>query len=190
MNRAFTAFGKSAPPQRNQPAVMATTFGAGNGERTMQRDLALGYAGKSKGGRRTRRYTRPVPRSEPDRRAASPRATQVPSPATPLPMMRAPETIDKQPDIDSPSSTTNVSVLVTPARDVEYLKLYDHLGDTTSVGSASGRLRLFYPMFRSADGRVFMEHRIVNPRTGELTSKYALIQEATGDPLVEDFELC
>jgi hypothetical protein len=156
----------------------------------MQRDLALGYAGKSKGGRRTRRYTRPVPTSEPEQRIASTRATQVPPTDAPLPTMRAPEPNDKQPDMNSQLSTTNVSVLVTPARDVEYLELYDHLGDTKSVGSASGRLRLFYPMVRSADGRVFMEHRIVNPRTGELTSKYALIQEATGDPLVGDFQLC
>ena len=85
--------------------------------------------------------------------------------------------------------TSGVSVWATPVNGTGAVELYANPADDVSVGQASGRMLLFYPMIRTSDGHVFMEHRIVNPQTGEMSSKYALIQTPGSDPAVTDFQL-
>lgn len=160
---------------------MDATFGVGGGERVLQRDLSLGYAAAGNGPR-TRRSARQ--QDAPGRQPAPPGATD--------PARKSVDSPVRAVATPRPASVTGaggVSVWATPADGAGSVELFESLTDEVPVGQASGRMLLFYPMIRTADERVFMEHRIVNPLTGELSSKYALIQTPGADPLVTDFQL-
>ena len=55
------------------------------------------------------------------------------------------------------------------------------------VGVVSGRTCLFYPMIKDDDGAVYMEHRLVNSKTGEMQISFAQIQGVDGPPRVSEF---
>ncbi len=169
---------------------MSFSLGAATGERKSSRDVSLGYASAASPANalikphrgRSRRVEEATPR-EKTHAVMTARGDTPPREAPETPPVTKPRKI-----ADVSAHCGSVFVYATVAAE-SGLELYNDITDSTSSGTICGRPMLFYPMVTDEDGRVFMQHRVVNQADGTLSCAYAKIQDRDGPPLVSNFSL-